>query len=160
MGRPPRQDKREQGTGRSKRVPLGVPRLKLNAERLIPTGKKGRWINDDPGRLQSAEEGGYAFVTDPNAEVGEGAVSELDKTTTHVRRRMGTRADGSAVMGYLMVIDEELWKADKAEQEGARRQTEDTIRRGVDNKGGLGTDERYIPKEGIKIQHGREGPRG
>ena len=126
MGRPPR-DKRTTGTGRSKRVPLGAPRLKLDAERLIPTGKKGRWINDDPGRLQAAQDGGYAFVTDPNAEVGEGAVSELDKTTAHVRRRMGSRGDGSAVMGYLIVIDKELWEADKAEQEDARRQTEDTI---------------------------------
>jgi len=149
-GRLPRE---EQHTGRQARIPLGKPRLKLSASKLIPTGKVGRWINDDPGRLEAAEEGGWTHLTDPKAKIGESAENERDMLSMKVRRRVGTRDGGESKVAYLMVIDKDTYDQDQAEKQQQIDGTEKSLRRG-DVDGGLQAgDGRYVPEEGIKINH-------
>jgi len=152
MGREPtRPTRQEEQTGRRKRIPLGTPRLKLSASKLIPQGKVGRWINDDPGRLEAAEEGGWTYLMDPKAEIGESATNERDPLSTKVRRRVGTREGGRSKVAYLMVLDKDVYESDQAEKQARIDQTEEGLRRG-EIEGGL-QDGRYTPSEGIDISH-------
>jgi len=154
MGREQRQEDRE-AKGRQKRIPLGTPRLKLDAAHLIPKGYRSRWVNDDPGRIARAEQGGYVHVVDPDAEVGEGAENLRDQTSAKVRQRVGVRKDGTPVMAYLMMIKDEFYKEDQDAKEAERRQMEDTMRRGKAGADeGHDTDERYFPGGGVQIEHG------
>jgi hypothetical protein len=145
----------DQDTGRKKRIPLGRPRFKLSASQLIPPGKVGRWVNDDPGRLEAAEEGGYTFLNDAKAVVGESGENERDMLSTKVCRRVGTREGGHAKTAYLMVIDKDTYDNDQAEKEGEIKRMEDGLRRGeITQPGGLKAgDGMYTPEEGIKIDH-------
>ena len=60
-------------SARKDRVPLGAHRQKLNVDGYdIPDDKVVRWINDHPGRVDSATGGGYEFVNDPNREMKVG----------------------------------------------------------------------------------------
>jgi len=150
-----RSTREEQQTGRAKRIPLGRPRFKLSASKLIPSGKVGRWVNDDPGRLEAAQEGGYTFLDDAKAEIGESGVNERDGLTTKVRRRVGTREGGHSKTAYLMVIDKETYEEDQEDKQERINATEAGLRRGdVDQPGGLKEgDGRYNTSEGIKIDH-------
>ena len=152
MGRPTRE---EQQAGRTKRIPLGRPRFKLSASHLVPNGKVGRWVNDDPGRLEAAQEGGWTFVDDAKAEVGESGVNERDGLATKVRRRVGTREGGHSKTGYLMVIDKETYDMDQTDKQDRINETEAGLRRGdIPQPGGLKSgDGRYNTSEGIKIDH-------
>ena len=154
MGREARETKRSEGRGRSRRVPLGQPRMKLKVpEHLIPKNKKGYWFNDTPGRLEEAEEAGYGYVADPNAKVGEGAENERDRTSTKVRKRVGTTKDGAPVMAYLMVIDKDLAEEDKKAKEAERKEQVDVMRRGVHGaEEGHDTSGRYLPDGGVQIE--------
>jgi len=153
MGREPRQaDRTETGAGRSKRIPLGRPRFKLKANHLIPPDKIGRWINDDPGRLEDAQQAGYTFVKDSDAQVGEGAENERDGLSSSVRRRVGVRADGKAKMAYLMAISREFFEEDQTGKEQDRKEIESGLRRGEVDQGLKAEEGRYIPKEGITIE--------
>ena len=158
MGRPPgsgRQAREDQHKGRKTRIPLGRPRFKLSASELIPAGKIGRWVNDDPGRLEAAQEGEWTFLTDPKAEIGESGVNERDMLSTKVCRRVGTREGGHAKTAYLMVIDAETYNKDQADKKADIDRTEEGLRRG-NVEGGLNAgDGRYTPEEGIKINHNK-----
>lgn len=154
MSRNQREETRQTGTGRSKRIPLGRARIKGDASRYQKPGKEMRWFNDDPGRLQDAEEAGWAYVVDSTIVLGEGPVNERDQTSTKVRQRRGTQKDGSALMGYLMEIDTDLAQEDRQAKEEDRLDKENAMRRGKGEDGGMGKDGRYIPEEGIRIEHG------
>jgi len=152
--RDPRTTSREQEhTGRKARVPLGRPRYRLSSSKHIPDGKVGRWINDDPGRLQAAEEGGWTYVDDPEVKIGEGAANERDQMSTKVRRRVGAREGGFLKNAYLMVIDKEIYDRDQAEKQKDIDRTEEGLRRGEVEGGLKPTDGKYDPREGIKINH-------
>ena len=144
---------REEQAGRKARIPLGTPRFKLGADKFIPHGKVGRWVNDDPGRLHAATEAGYEFVADSTAHIGQGAGNEKDRMSTKIRRRVGTREGGDSKMAYLMIIDKELYDQDQADKQTNINRTEESLRRG-DVEGGLQASEgRYEPKDGIDIHH-------
>ncbi len=85
--RPARGDKAREGTGREKRKPLGVPVQRLQAD--VPTGMIGRWMNDNPGRIQRAIEAGYEFISSDGEVVQnrDGCRSEI----------VGTGRDGGAM---------------------------------------------------------------
>lgn len=132
-----------ENTGRSTRVPLGVPRPKLT----VPDrpGYVRRWINDVEGRLQMAERGGYQFVEKEGLQVGGPDISNEN-------RDLGTRhsytVDKSTGMkAYLMEIKEEYFKEDQRIKMNAVDEVENAIKRGaLDN-----SEARYVPKDGIKI---------
>ena len=129
---------------RKKRVPLGVPRA-----RLAVNDRKGyqrRWINDRDGKILRAQEGGYNFVKSSDAEFRDSDVCNSD-TNCKVVDSDGTKA-------YLMEITQEFYDEDQAEKQKMVNLTEEALRHGEDSHGAPGHDGRYIPKEGIKINHG------
>src|SRR5208337_332021 len=148
------------GVRRKEGASLGVPRLKLSiSERTIryfeSRRERPRWINDDPGRLEFAEEAGYRFVTkgeilDP---IGEGAdIAAVEGQDSRVSRVVGTRESLAPTVAYLMAIPEELYQEDQEKQLALIKQREAAMSQGVDEQGAPGKDGRYIPKQGISIK--------
>ena len=136
---------------RKERVPLGRMRRKMSIpDGLIPKNKVARWINDKSGRLQAAQEGGYTFVDDPLAKVGEGSEDGRDSLDTKISRVVGTKEDGSPLKAYLMVINKSLYDADQAEKNRHLDEIDASIRRG-NVEGEVGKDGRYIPSSGISV---------
>jgi hypothetical protein len=127
---------------RNKRVPFGVARSKLSVANLIE-GYHLRWINDEPGRIAQAQEGGYMFV-EPS-EVGR-EKSDDNK----VKVLGGSQKDGSALYIYLMKISMEYHLEDSQENQAKLDKIDNAIR------GGSAHDSdktgQYIPKSGISLK--------
>jgi hypothetical protein len=127
---------------RAKRKPFGAPRTKLD---VVPIdGFHQRWINDEPGRIQQAQDSGYTFVTpqESNREA-----TQDNKVKVLAGRQ---RDDITPMYTYLMKIPMEYYLEDKAIYEGRNKQIEDAIRGGkMDRESG---DGRYIPREGISLK--------
>ena len=145
MPRGVRANKREEG-GRKKRIPLGTPRMKLTHNYDVPANKVARWVNDKPGRLTAAHEGGYTLVSDPDIKVGDEETGR-DEMSTAVRRRVGVNEDNTPLYAYLMEIDNEYYDEDQAAKEAFHKQGEQVIKEGGDLSGN-DTSGRYIPKDG------------
>lgn len=127
---------------RNKRIPFGVPRSKLSVPNPIE-GYHLRWVNDIPGRLLAALEGGYSFV-EPN-EVGY----EEDKENK-VKRLVDRTDNGEPLYAYLMKLALEFYHEDKALKSGQLDQLDNAIRKGqTDRSSG---DNRYVPDGGISIK--------
>ena len=136
---------------RKERIPLGRMRRKLAIpDGLIPKNKIARWINDHPGRLQAALEGGYQFMDDPLAKVGEGSENQRDSLDMKISRIVGTRDDGSPLKAYLMVINKSLYDADRKEKDKHLDEIDAAIK-GGNVEGQVGQDGRYIPSTGISV---------
>ena len=124
---------------RKERIPVGIRRTKLGAN--IASDKVGRWVNDEPGRLQAFIDGGYDFVEDPQA------IDSSDDIGTRkckvVDRRTGKKA-------YLMQIDKNLYNQDQAVKQARNDDIDKRIQSGkLDNKlGNAGYDAgiKYEPK--------------
>jgi len=150
MARPKRQESTKEA--RKERVPLGTLRRKMSIpEGLIPKNKVGRWVNDKSGRLQAAQEGGYDFIDDPLAKIGEGPENQRDNLGTKVSRIVGTKEDGSPLRAYLMAINKSLYDADQREKNKRLDEIDAAIQRG-NVEGEVGQDGRYIPSSGISIR--------
>jgi hypothetical protein len=137
-------DKKEmaQPKARNKRIPFGVARSKLAVANLIE-GYHLRWINDEPGRIAQAQDGGYTFV-EPD-EVGR-EKSEDNK----VKVLGGAQKDGSALYIYLMKLAMEYHLEDVQENQSKLDKIDSAIRGGsahdADKTG------QYIPKSGISLK--------
>lgn len=136
-------------TERKERIPLGTPRRKLSFDNQDPNYVY-RWVNDAPGRLQSAEAGGYEYVTIAEAQSGVGD-SDMrnedtgmgEKINAVVDRRTGQRA-------YLMKIKRQWYEEDQAEKSKSLDEFDDQLRR-VQDQYSSGVERRYIPEGGMKI---------
>lgn len=146
-GRP----KRTAPPGRRKRVPLGVPDMKLDVPNVNDhPDYVYRWINDKPGRLQNAYNAGYEFVEDPTLEVGTGTVSGNAEHGSRVSRHVGKDEHGRPLHAFLMRIRKDWYDEDQAKKQAAIDEIDNAIRNGqLNEKTG---DGRYIPKEGIKYK--------
>lgn len=132
---------------RAVRVPLGVPRLKLNVPQR--QGYTRRWVNDDSkGRLQAALEGGYTHVVDPNLRVGEDG--SADKPDSRVSRIVGRGEGSKPLRAFLMEIPSELYKEDQASKQSALDEVDRAIRKG--RLVSRGEEHRYVPDEGRGIK--------
>jgi len=132
------------------RRPLGRHRSKLTLGNYkLPPDKVGRWINDKAGRLSAAQDGGYDFVDDPDATVGEDMVGR-NKLGSKISRTVGTHEDGSPMTAYFMVIDKDTYEGDQREKQRYVDEIDNAIKHGA-IEGEVGKDGRYIPKDGIKV---------
>lgn len=131
----------ERAIPRRERRAFGVPQLKLSVSREIP-GHHIHWVNDEPGRIHSAEESGYQFVT-PD-EVG------MEQGETRIKRLVGKNDDGTALYAYLMKIKQEWYDEDQRELQSNVDRIDSAIRRGTFEDGP--GQNRYVPREGIKIK--------
>ena len=97
------------------------------------------WFNDVKDRISRAQEAGYEHIK--------------DKDGKNVQMVVGTAEGGGAMHGFLMEIPEEWYKEDMAAQQKIVDDREALIKRGqADRQEG---DGRYIPSQGIKIEHGK-----
>ena len=142
----PRQEK----LARDKRVPLGRQVTKLNVEGKNPN-RVYRHVNDDGGRLQQAQSGGYRFESDDSLKMGEGEDPNVDIGSA-ICQRVGTKVDGTALMGYLMSIDKDWYNEDQAEKMAKIDELDKRIQRG-ENENTLG-QHGYIPDDGISYTGG------
>jgi hypothetical protein len=144
MSRTPRAETREE-EGRSKRVPLGVARSRLSV-----AGRQGyvrRWINDNEGRLQMAQDGGYQFVQDD-------AVKQIgDQDVANENRDLGSRVSRvvnqtTGQRAYLMEIKADFYEEDQHAKVKKVEETDRRIRKGKLEE----VDGGYVPDEGRGIQ--------
>jgi hypothetical protein len=148
MDEPPAEQKSVRGERSKNRIPLGRHRPKLSVSSSnIPAGKVPRWVNDKDGRIKDALDGGYEFVNDPNAKVGEDTLNARLPGNA-ISRQVGTREDGSPLTAYLMVIDKELYDEDQKEKLASVNAIDEAIKAGRHES--RFEDGKYIPKEGIK----------
>lgn len=98
---------------RKMRKPFGSMSQKL-AYPQIP-GYHIHWFSDEPGRVDEAENNGWAKV--------------LDKTGKAVKRVVGRSRDGKALDGYLMKLPEIFWQEDMAARHDAAKARIDEIKR-------------------------------
>jgi hypothetical protein len=114
------------------RIPFGTPQLKLGYEKR--PGFHRHIFNDVPGRIQRAQNAGYAHVK--------------DREGNNVKTTVGVAKEGGGLTGYLMEIPDELYDADQAAKMQAINAFDESLRRGVDSGGHApGQDGRYIPKD-------------
>lgn len=138
--------------GGKRRIPLGQYRSKMSIDSLDIDREKvvPRWINDVGGRIRDALEGGYQFVNDPNAKIGEDP-QQSQGMGSAVNIRVGTKEDGSPQMAYLMTIDRDLYEEDQAYKQRLVDEIDESIKHGHHQS--EFQDGKYIPSEGIKIKH-------
>lgn len=114
---------------RSTRKPFGSQTQKLAFPQR--EGFHRHWFNDTPGRIDSAKEAGYVHVKDP-------------VTGQNVQRVVGTTAQGTALMAFIMEIPKEWWDEDMAVYAKAADEKEESIRRGqVDKKSAQDRDDHF-----------------
>lgn len=144
-GRPPNAERgRNRVDTRKERIPLGAPVQKLHAE--ARPGYVRRWVNDEPGRISQAQNGGYSFVAD-QTKVGTGSEdgnTDMGSAVSRVvDRRTGQRA-------FLMEIPKDFYDADQAEKQKRIDAIDGAIKTGNINR--QADDGRYVPKTGINIK--------
>jgi hypothetical protein len=132
-----------------KRVPLGRHRRKLSVDHLnIPKDKVARWVNDKPGRVAQALEGGYQLVRNPQNELaGEDTLvtGQLGEALTAV---VGSDEAGRPITAHLMVIDKDLYDEDQDFKQRKLDELDNAIEKGEVEPG----EGQYIPSGGIKYE--------
>jgi hypothetical protein len=123
---------------------------KLTVNHQIP-GYKLHIFNDEPGRIQTAIDGGWEFVQ-PH-EVGgvkDSVTSGNTDLGDKVRFLVGTSEKGDGLYAYLLKIKQEWWEEDQSATQQRNDRVDDAIRGGVNVKDGTSADGFYTPREGIK----------
>ena len=126
---------------RATRKPFGTKEQKLAYPQR--PGYHRHWFNDEPARIQRAQEAGYVHVRDDKGE--------------NVHTVVGRGRDGGALIAYLLECPEEWYTEDMAANEADVRDLLDEIKRGRAPGTPSGPDgqARYIPKQGITIREDR-----
>lgn len=123
---------------RKERIPVGVKRPNLVSKQ--EDGYVNRWVNDDYGRLQRFQDGGYEFIDDPDAAESTDNGTRISKI---VDKKTGKRA-------YLMRIDKKTYDEDQEMKQERNDRIDDAIQRGTfENKlgdAGYRKDIKYEPK--------------
>jgi hypothetical protein len=124
---------------------LGGHLLQLDAP-----GREGyyrRWMVDRPGRLESAEKAGYSYVIDPKITVGENPddVKKRDGLDSRTSKTVGTNANGSPQMAYLMEMPLDWYRENQDEKDSLIKEKEKQV---ASNKEGWSPEDQskqYIP---------------
>ena len=116
------------------RVPVGGPQLKLQ---MSDQDRKGfvqrkmvpHWLNDDPGRLERAEAGGYKFVDPVHVpSLGRSAVhADASDPESGARVSMVVSRGDPIQRAYLMEIKEEFYKEDQIKKEAVNAQVDEAL---------------------------------
>ena len=141
-------EEREPEKGMVRKKPthrLGGLQLKLQAP-----GREGyyrRWIVDRPGRLSDAEQAGYTYVVDPNIKIGENPddVNKREGLDSRTSKTVGSNADGSPQMAYLMEMPLDWYRENQDEKDKLLKEKE---KQAASNKEGWSPEDRehqYIP---------------
>lgn len=125
---------------------------KLTVNHQIP-GYHMHIFNDEPGRIQTAIDGGWEFVTpDEVGGVKDSVTSGNTDLGDKVRFLVGTSEKGDGLYAYLMKIKEEWWQEDQDEIQKRNDRVDDAIRGGVNVASGTSAEGFYTPKGGINYK--------
>lgn len=125
---------------------------KLTVNNQIP-GYHMHIFNDEPGRIQTAIDGGWEFVTpDEVGGVKDSVTSGNTDLGDKVRFLVGTSEKGDGLYAYLMKIKQEWWEEDQAEIQKRNDRVDDAIRGGVNVASGTSAEGFYTPKGGINYK--------
>ncbi len=140
--------KTEQGKRRA-RVPFSGHRTKLqlsdeDAKALSDAGWVPRWINDQDGRVQRAQAGGYEFVKPEEAtSIGQFSVVKPKGLDGKVSMIV-SKGSATPITAYLMKIQKEFWVEDQDAKEEKNRRVDDALKAG--RPGGVEVENQYVPK--------------
>lgn len=148
---------------RTRRIPMSAPQAKL-ATPAIP-GFHLHWVNDYPGRILQAQQGGYEFVekdeTFVNTRDFAGSSEESGSTDlgTRVSVVVGTSEKGEPLRAYLMKIREEWYEEDQRAAQNRVDAVEDAMSQGKQKAEGMGADRgsRYVKTLNMKSTYSRSG---
>ena len=125
---------------------------KLTVNHQIP-GYVLHIFNDEPGRIQTAVDGGWEFVKpDEVGGVKDSVTSGNTDLGEKVRYLVGTSEKGDGLYGYLLKIKQEWHEEDQRELQKRNDRVDDAIRGGVNVKDGTSSDGFYTPKGGINYK--------
>lgn len=111
------------------RIPFGVPRAKMSVIANLP-GYFLAWINDDGGRLEEAQLGGYEFVARDEIILAPGVTPTNSDQGSKVSMIVGRTKEGGPQRAYLMKIRNE-WKEEARDiLKDVRRKRMHAIKRG------------------------------
>ena len=131
---------------------FNATQAKLTVNKQIP-GYHLHIFNDEPGRIQTAIDGGWEFVTpDEVGGVKDSVTSGNTDLGDKVRFLVGTSEKGDGLYAYLMKIKEEWWEEDQAEIQKRNDRVDDAIRGGVNVASGTSAEGFYTPKGGISYK--------
>jgi len=136
---------------RKKNPHLGQFKIKLQTE-----PKKGfqlAWVTDKGSTVQDYLNRGYDFCAKDGGFLTHDDVGGGD---TCVDSRISQNVNSDPTLGttaYLMQIEDELYQEDQEELEQRTLEREEGLRAGSDANGAVGKNGRYVPKEGITIEH-------
>ena len=131
---------------------FNATQAKLTVNHEIP-GYHLHIFNDEPGRIQTALDGGYEFVSpDEVGGVKDSVVSGNTDLGDKVRYLVGSSEKGDGLYAYLMKIKQEWYDEDQAEIQKRNDLVDDAIRGGRNTKEGTSADGFYTPREGIKYK--------
>ncbi len=113
---------------------------KLTVNHQIP-GYVLHIFNDEPGRIQTAIDGGWEFVSpDEVGGVKDSVTSGNTDLGEKVRYLVGTSEKGDGLYAYLLKIKQEWWEEDQRELQKRNDRVDDAIRGGVNVKDGTSSD--------------------
>ena len=125
---------------------------KLTVNNQIP-GYHMHIFNDEPGRIQTAVDGGWEFVTpDEVGGVKDSVTSGNTDLGDKVRFLVGTSEKGDGLYAYLLKIKQEWYDEDQAEIQKRNDRVDDAIRGGVNVASGTSAEGFYTPKGGISYK--------
>jgi len=146
----------EKSEGKTPRVPMGGPRLRMQLSddemvRFKERKKVTHWFNDAPGRIERAKGGGYTFVNPIHAQsLGQGALHKDNSDPSKSRVSIVVNSDpGQIVRAYLMEIDEKYYKEDQATKEKKNQMVDDALAAG--GAGGATIERKY--GDGVTYGH-------
>jgi len=141
----------ERSEGKVARTPMGGLRLKLqlskedrkefDRRRMVP-----HWFNDDPGRLEQAQAGGYKFVhPDCAKSLGEGVLHrDGNDPSSNVRVSVVVGRSDPIQRAYLMEIPLKFYEEDQAAKEAKYSLVDEALALG--GKGASDVENVYKPK--------------
>ena len=136
-GRPPKKRQRTPFSANRKR--LGVTFKDENEQKAFVH----RWLNDQDGRVQRAEEAGYQFVSrDEIAHVGDPDVHQDNSDlNSKVSKVVGRTEGNQPIRAFLMKIPKEFYDEDQAAKEERNAMVDKAIRAG--KAGGTDVENKY-----------------
>ena len=124
---------------------------KLKVRGTIP-GYHLHVLNDITGRIDTALQGGYEFVTESEIEgVTNNVTSRNTDIGDKVRFLVGKTDTGEPLYAYLMKIKQEWYDEDQAAIAEKNNKVDSALKKG--KPAGIKTDGFYVPSGGIKMSN-------
>jgi len=142
--------KRRRAIDKSKRVPFGAHRTKLQLSDKDQEQFEGkwnlRWVNDQDGRIAAAEHGGYTFVhPDDVPSLGSGSLHGENSDPNARVSKVVSKGTQEPIRAYLMKINMDWYKEDQLAKEEINLQVDRSLL--PVSEGGASIEGGYTPAQ-------------